>query len=45
MQRLDPESRSPGIAEWRDLVTQAQLAQVLGISVENAHTGRRYVNS
>jgi hypothetical protein len=37
MQLLDPESRHPGIAGWRDLLTQAHLAEVLGISVENAH--------
>jgi hypothetical protein len=37
MQLLDPESRYPGIAGWRDLLTQAHLAEVLGISVGNAH--------
>ena len=36
MQLLDPENRHPSIAGWRDLLTPADLAKLLGITVEQA---------
>jgi hypothetical protein len=36
MPLLDPDSRWPGIPGWRDLLTPAMLAEVLGLSIEDA---------
>jgi hypothetical protein len=36
MQLLDADSRYPGIAGWRDLLTPANLAELLSISTEDA---------
>ena len=36
MSLLDPDSRCPGIAGWRELLTPAHVAEVLGISNEDA---------